>query len=109
MRTGCITVVLAVVVVAFGTWFLVFRTQVWEGEVPAVVAGVAPDRMYVGLPGPPLPGMLPGSGTRPRWLAADLLPGATKGERLTCRIRQTYQPNVHLATGARTEVLSCRR
>lgn len=93
--------------IALGAWFLL-RVQVWEGEMPAVVASTGPDRMYVDLVGPPRPGMLPGSGTLPRHLRTGLLPGAGRGDRVTCLVRQTFQLNTNLATGARTTVLSCR-
>lgn len=110
MRIARVAVVLFLVPacgVALGAWFLL-RTQVWEGEMPAVVASTYPDRMYVDLVGPPRPGMLPGSGVLPRHLRADLLPGAVQGDRVTCLVRQTYQVNTNLDTGARTTVLSCR-
>lgn len=102
---------LTVLAIGVGVALLVahwlFRVQVWEGEVPATVAGSGPDRMYVALVGPAPDGMLPGS-PLPKWLPAEPLAGAGPGDRVTCRVRQTYQVDRHLASGAHTEVLSCR-
>ncbi|BBF99409.1 MULTISPECIES: hypothetical protein [Pseudonocardia] len=93
------------VVLLLAHWL--FRVQEWEGEVPAVVAGFGRDHMYVALVEPAPDGTLPGS-PLPGWLPADPLDGVQRGAPLTCLVRQTYQVNRHLATGARTEVLSCR-
>jgi hypothetical protein len=98
---------IVVLPVGFVTYFL-FKTDVWEGDVPAVVRSVADYGTSVEFSGPLPPDALR-SGSIDSNLVQDTPEGVQVGETLTCRVRQTYQNNTDIGYGPRTKILRCRR
>jgi hypothetical protein len=90
--------------------YWLYWPDVWEGDVPAVVAEgpAAPDysgyRVEFTAPLPPEALDRDADGGR----VSERRAAVTTGDRVTCRVRQSFQNRTDITTGPRTEVLSCR-
>ena len=90
--------------------YALFHTDVWEGDLPAVIRRVDPEispDYSVDLAAP-----LPADALEPDadgGLVFGMLEGAEVGEPVTCRVRQTYQANTNIGSGPQTEIVRCWR
>lgn len=93
-----------------GLMILLYDEDVWEGELPATVESHSSstgsyrvEGIPVGVTGEPLDVAFSASVDE-----TDVGPGVATGDRVICRVRQTYVASENLNSGPETEVLSCR-
>jgi hypothetical protein len=98
--------------------YVLFHTDVWEGDMPAVIRWVEPGfyldygvSFTAPLPADALNPDAPDAGGGSVWPSepSRVLEGAEVGEPVTCRVRQTYQVNTNIGSGPRTEIVRCWR
>jgi hypothetical protein len=91
--------------------YWLFWPDVWEGDAPAVVTEEPAAPYYSGYRvefTAPLPPEALDHDEDGGWVF-ERRAAVIAGDRLLCRVRQTFQNNTDIASGPRTEILSCRR